>query len=60
MRSAKGEQRMVVDVVKKSIGVYVNLTDVIPPEWTSVYPEVIIGKSLGIHSIPTVSVPSSQ
>jgi hypothetical protein len=52
--------RIVVDVAKKSIGVYVNLTDVIPPEWTSMYSEVIIGKILGIHSIPTVSASPSQ
>jgi len=43
MRSAKGEQRIVIDIPKKSIEVYVNLTDVNPPEWANGYPEIIIG-----------------
>lgn len=44
MRSARGEQRIVVNIVSKSIEVYVDLTDVTPVEWINGYPEIIIGR----------------
>jgi len=44
MKSAKGDQIMIIDVLKKSIETNISLIDVIPAEWVNGYPEIAIGR----------------